>query len=366
MQADRQVLQSQAEEGRGKGALRNPAGLSPARASECGDVRVILVTGGAGFIGSNIAAALARRGEAVAITDRLGCDGIKWRNISRTPLEAILAPGDLDAFLRERGAEVAAVVHMGAISSTTASDADEVVAVNLRLPQQLWRWCAEHGRTFVYASSAATYGDGAAGFDDEDTAEALAALRPLNLYGWSKQAFDVWAARAVEAGRPAPPRWAGLKFFNVYGPNEGHKGDMMSLVAKSHPALASGEAVRLFRSDRPDFADGGQLRDFVYVKDCVDVVLWLLDQPELGGVYNLGTGRARSFLDLVTAAFAAEDRPVRVEYVDMPAGLRDRYQYFTQARMDRLRALGYAAPFRSVEEGVGDYVRNHLSRGEGV
>ena len=223
-----------------------------------------------------------------------------------------------------------------------------------------------HGRTFIYASSAATYGDGAAGFDDDPSVQALAALRPLNLYGWSKQAFDLWAARAVRAGRPAPPRWAGLKFFNVYGPNEGHKGDMMSLVAKSHAVVAAGGVVRLFMSHRPEYPDGGQLRDFVYVKDCVDVVLWLLDQPKLEGVYNLGTGRARSFLDLVTAAFAAEGRPVRIEYVDMPEVLRERYQYFTEARMERLRALGYSAAFRSVEDGVGDYVRNHLSRNEGV
>ena len=327
---------------------------------------MIVVTGGAGFIGSNIAAALVRRGEDVVVVDRLGSDGIKWRNVARTPLELILAPEELNDFLRVRGNEVSAIVHMGAISSTTASDADEVVAVNLRLSQHLWRWCAETGRTFVYASSAATYGNGAAGFDDDDAPEALAALRPLNLYGWSKQAFDVWATRTVRATRPAPPRWAGLKFFNVYGPNEGHKGDMMSLVAKSWPVVATGGTVSLFRSYRPEFEDGGQLRDFVYVKDCVDVVLWMLEQPRLAGVYNLGTGQARSFLDLVTAAFTAQGHPSQVAYVDMPAVLRDRYQYFTQARMDRLRALGYGQPFRSVEQGVEDYVRNHLSRGAGV
>ena len=321
---------------------------------------MIVVTGGAGFIGSNIAARLDADGRDVAVVDRLGDDGVKWRNLAHVPLERILCPEELDGFLEARASEVEAIVHMGAISSTTATDADEVVATNLRLSQSLWEWCARHGRTFIYASSAATYGDGAAGFDDDDSPEALARLEPLNLYGWSKAAFDLWAARRVARGRPAPPRWAGLKFFNVYGPGEAHKGEMTSVVAKSWPTITQGGEVRLFKSHRRDYADGGQLRDFVHVSDCVEVVAWMLVQPRLGGIYNLGTGRARSFADLIAAAFAAAGRNPRIAYVDMPEGLRARYQYFTQARTERLRAIGYDRPFTGLEEGVAAYAR-HLS-----
>ena len=322
---------------------------------------MIVVTGGAGFIGSNIAARLAADGRDVVVVDRLGDDGIKWRNLARTPLELILRPEELDGFLTASGARVEAVVHMGAISATTAVDADEVVATNLRLSQHLWSWCAEHGAAFVYASSAATYGDGRGGFADDDTPEALARLQPLNLYGWSKAAFDLWAVRQVARGRPAPPRWAGLKFFNVYGPGEGHKGDMMSVAAKNWPVVERGGVITLFKSHRPDFADGGQLRDFVYVADCVEVTAWMLAQPKLSGIYNLGTGRARSFADLAAALSAAAGREPRVAYVDMPEALRSRYQYFTQAETERLRALGYDRPFTSLEGGVAAYA-DHLRR----
>ena len=194
--------------------------------------------------------------------------------------------------------------------------------------------------------------------------EALAALRPLNLYGWSKAAFDLWVARALRAGRAAPPSWAGLKFFNVYGPNEYHKADMMSLVAKNYDAIAAGQDVRLFKSHRPDYADGGQLRDFVYVKDCVDVIAWMLEQKALAGVFNLGTGVARSFAELMTATFEAAGRPARIAYVDMPEAIRGSYQYFTQAQMGRLRAAGYPGQFRSLEAGVHDYVARHLSQAD--
>ena len=325
---------------------------------------MIVVTGGAGFIGSNIAARLAALGERVVVADRLGDDDIKWRNLAKTPLELIVTPQELPGFLADNRREVSAVVHMGAISATTAIDADAVVATNLRLTRALWDDCAAAGRTFLYASSAATYGDGAQGFDDDNDPAALARLAPLNLYGWSKHAFDRWAAQAVRDGRPAPPSWAGLKFFNVYGPNEYHKGDMMSIVAKNYDAIAAGETVRLFRSHRPDYADGGQLRDFVYVKDCVDVVEWMLAQPHLAGLYNLGTGQARSFADLISAVFAARGEAARIAYVDMPERLRDRYQYFTQADMARLRAAGYDHPFTPLENGVRDYVRAYLSQGD--
>ena len=325
---------------------------------------MIVVTGGAGFIGSNIAARLAAEGEAVVVVDRYGTDDVKWRNLRKTPLELMLQPEELPGFLSQTAGEITAIVHMGAISATTALDADEVIATNPRLTRFLWDWCADEGKSFIYASSAATYGDGEDGFDDDDSPQALARLRPLNLYGWSKHAFDVWAARAVAAGRPAPPSWAGVKFFNVYGPNELHKGDMMSIVAKNYAPIAAGQTVKLFKSHREGFEDGGQLRDFIYVKDCVDVIIWMLRQQGLGGVYNLGTGAARSFAELIQAVFHSADKPPRIDYVPMPEALRPRYQYFTQARMDRLRALGYPGQFRSVEAGVDDYVRNHLSQAD--
>ncbi len=320
---------------------------------------MILVTGGAGFIGSNLVAALADADRRVAVCDRLR-KGDKWRNVAKRELEDLVAPESLPQWLSENGDRVEAVIHMGAISSTTETDADLIVDNNFRLSTFLWNWCAALGRPLIYASSAATYGDGSQGFDDDPQPQALAALRPLNPYGWSKHLFDRWANRRHLAGEACPPQWAGLKFFNVYGPNEGHKGDMMSVVAKAYRSIAAGDPVRLFKSHHPDYRDGGQLRDFVYVADCVDVILWLLDGPDVSGLFNLGSGRARSFADLATAVYGAMGLPPRIEYVDMPEAIRDRYQYFTEAAMGRLRAAGYERPATSLEDGVADYVRTYL------
>ena len=322
---------------------------------------LVMVTGGAGFIGSNIVAELGEGGRYdVAVCDRFGpaADG-KWRNLAKAPLADLIEPEALFGWLDAHADRLSAVVHMGAISATTEPDADLIVRTNFALSRDIWRWCAGADVTLVYASSAATYGAGERGFDDADDAASLAALRPLNAYGWSKALFDRWARSQADAGE-APPRWAGLKFFNVYGPNEGHKGAMRSVVHQLQPRAAAGEAVTLFRSHRADVADGGQSRDFVYVLDAARVAAWMLDQPTLAGIYNLGTGRARSFLDLATATFAANGRKAEVLYVDTPAEIRDAYQYFTQAPMGRLRAAGYTAPFHSLEQGVGDYVRRFL------
>ncbi len=225
--------------------------------------------------------------------------------------------------------------------------------------QLLWEWCARTHTPLIYASSAATYGDGALGFEDDESREALDRLRPLNLYGWSKHAFDQWAVAQSLSGS-APPQWCGLKFFNVYGPNESHKGDMRSLVSKNTAAVASGHTIRLFKSHRPDYRDGQQLRDFVYVKDCTRVMLWLAGQPQINGLYNLGTGSSRSFFDLVTAIGAALQKAVDIEYVDMPESIRANYQYFTEASMQKLRSVGYSAAFYDLEAGVADYVQNYL------
>jgi ADP-L-glycero-D-manno-heptose 6-epimerase len=222
-------------------------------------------------------------------------------------------------------------------------------------------WCTEAKVRFIYASSAATYGDGAADFDDDARCEALARLRPLNAYGWSKHVVDRRIARLEATSKPLPPQCVGLKFFNVYGPNEYHKGAMQSVIAKNYLEIAAGRPLRLFRSDRLQYADGGQLRDFIYVQDCVDLVLWLLDHERVSGLFNVGTGKARTWLDLAAALFAAAGRAPAIEFVEMPPPLREKYQYFTEARMERLRAAGYERPFTSLERGIADYVRGFLA-----
>jgi ADP-L-glycero-D-manno-heptose 6-epimerase len=322
---------------------------------------MILVTGGAGFIGSNIAAALVESGTPVAICDRFR-NGSKWRNVSKLELRDVVAPEALATWLDAHAGQVEAVVHMGAISSTTESDVDLIMEVNFRLSQLLWRWCAVHGKRLVYASSAATYGAGEHGFDDDGSLEGLSKLRPLNAYGWSKHLFDRWVARELADGAARPPQWVGLKFFNVYGPNEYHKVGMQSVVAQKYPLAAAGEALTLFRSHRSDVPDGGQKRDFVYVRDCVDVMLWLLSRPDVNGLFNLGTGQARSFEDLARAMFTSLGRPANVTYIDMPSAIRPNYQYFTEASMQRLRDAGYSRPFTSLADGVRDYVGRYLSQ----
>ena len=328
---------------------------------------MIIVTGGAGFIGSNIVGALTERGrDRVVVCDTLGVDD-KWRNIAKHNIADLIAPPRLFDYLNglTRSAwifsrPVDAIIHLGAISSTTETDADRIFETNVRLSQDLWTWCARNGARFIYASSAATYGNGSRGFDDDFTKDGLATLRPLNAYGWSKHQFD----RRVEKlrrGLDRPPQWAGLKFFNVYGPNEYHKGSQRSVALQVFERAMAGDPMRLFKSHHPDYPDGGQRRDFVSVADCVDVVLWFLDHPGVSGLFNMGTGRSRTFLDLATAVFAALDREPEIEFVDTPPGLRDKYQYFTEARMERLRAVGYAKPFTSLEDGAADYVRGYLA-----
>jgi len=323
------------------------------------DVGMKLVTGGAGFIGSNIVASLCDRGDAVAICDRLRSDE-KWRNIAGRDLVDIVAPEGLEAWLLVNGSRLDAVIHMGAISSTTEHDADLITEVNFRLSLFLWRWCAEHGVPLIYASSAATYGNGSEGFDDDASRDALSRLRPLNAYGWSKHLFDRRVQRALDEGEPAPPQWVGLKFFNVYGPNEYHKGGMKSVVAQKMPLAMAGQPVTLFASHHPDYPDGGQRRDFVFVEDCVNVVLWLLDNPRVSDLFNLGTGTDRSFAALAKAIFAALGAKPQIAFIDMPESIREKYQYFTRARMDRLRAAGYDQPFASIEDGVRAYVQEYL------
>ena len=319
-----------------------------------------VVTGGAGFIGSNVVAALAERGDGVVVCDWLRSDE-RWRNLVKHEVADVVLPEDLRLWLDRHVDSVDAVIHMGANSSTTESDVDLIVRQNVRATLDLLEWCTHAGKRFIYASSAATYGDGSAGFDDDSSREHLAKLRPLNAYGWSKHLVDRRVAFLTQRGEPLPPQCVGLKFFNVYGPNEYHKGGMMSVICRNIEPIQRGEPMRLFKSYRQDYAHGGQLRDFVYVKDCVAVILWLLEHPGVSGLFNVGSGMARSWLDLANAMFMAIDRKPNIEFIDMPASLIEKYQYYTEARLQRLRAAGYAKPFTTLETGAADYIQSFLN-----
>ncbi|HJP55339.1 MAG: ADP-glyceromanno-heptose 6-epimerase [Rhodospirillales bacterium] len=321
---------------------------------------MFLVTGGAGFIGSNIVAALEQRGKGpLVICDRLR-DGDKWLNVGKRELAEIVHPDHLLDFLEDNRAGIEAIIHMGAVSSTVATDVDLMLNTNFKLSLGLWKWCAVNRVRFLYASSAATYGDGAEGFDDDAEPEALSRLRPLNSYGWTKHMFDRRITRMLADGEPGPPQLAGFKFFNVYGPNEYHKGGQQSVVAGIFPTARAGKPVRLFKSHHSDYQDGGQMRDFTWIDDCVDVVMWFVENSEANGLFNCGTGKARTFADLATAVFLALDKEPQIKYLATPAAIRDKYQYFTEARMDRLADAGYDKPFTPLEEGVGKYITEFL------
>lgn len=323
---------------------------------------MLLVTGGAGFIGSNVVAALNDAGRAdVAICDFLGTDG-KWRNLAKRQLSDVVPPAELMQWLG--GRKLDAIIHLGAISETTATDGDLVIETNFRLSMRLLDWCTANATPFIYASSAATYGDGDQGFRDDASLEALRRLRPMNLYGWSKHLFDMAVAERLAQGVKMPPQWAGLKFFNVFGPNEYHKGTMMSVLARRFDDVKSGRVVQLFKSHREGIADGDQRRDFIHVDDVVRVIMWLLATRSVNGIFNVGTGRARSFRDLILAAYSALGTKPNIEYIDMPEQIRGSYQYFTEAEVDHLRHAGYNGGFTKLEDAVGSYVKGFLDQAD--
>lgn len=315
----------------------------------------IVVTGAAGFIGRNLVAALNARGRRdLLLVDQLGTDE-KWRNLVGLHFDQLLSPADFRARLHSGALPaVETVFHLGACSATTERDADYLYDNNTRYTRELCVWCLAHRIRFIYASSAATYGDGALGYSDRD--ETTVRLRPLNMYGLSKHLFDLWA---LEQG--LFDRIVGLKYFNVYGPFEDHKGDMRSVVHKSYQQIAAGQDISLFRSCRPDYADGEQRRDFIYVRDAVAVTLHFAEHRETSGLFNCGTGQSRTWLDLARAVYAAAGREPRISFIDMPELLRAKYQYFTEADLTKLRAAGYRQPFHSLEDGIRDYVRSHLA-----
>jgi ADP-L-glycero-D-manno-heptose 6-epimerase len=324
---------------------------------------MFLVTGGAGFIGSNVVASLNEAGHSdVVVNDLLGTDDAKWRNLAKRQIADLVPPAELTQWLH--GRKLDAVIHMGAISDTTATDGDLVMENNFRLSLRLLDWCTVTRTPFIYASSAATYGDGGQGFVDDWSLEALRKLQPMNLYGWSKHLFDHELVDRYVKKENLPPRWVGLKFFNVYGPNEYHKGHMASVLAKVVDGAKAGKPVRLFKSYREGIADGEQRRDFIYVDDAVAVLRWLLDTSSVNGIFNVGTGQAESFRDMIGAMFKALGRPPNIEYIAMPDAIRGQYQYFTQGAVENLRRAGYNAGFTPLESAVGQYVTGYLDRAD--
>jgi ADP-L-glycero-D-manno-heptose 6-epimerase len=322
---------------------------------------MFLVTGGAGFIGSNVVASLNETGATdVVVNDLLGKDDAKWRNLAKHQVADLVPPAELAKWLE--GRKLDAVIHMGAISDTTATDGDLVMENNFRLSLRLLDWCTLHRVPFIYASSAATYGDGNQGFTDDWSLPALRQLKPLNLYGWSKHLFDLALVDRYVKNQNLPPRWAGLKFFNVYGPNEYHKGGMASVLAKVFDSAKAGQPVKLFKSHKDGIADGDQRRDFIYVDDAVAVLRWALDSSSANGIFNVGTGKAESFRDMIGSMFKAMKRPENIEFVDMPENIRGQYQYFTQASVENLRRAGYNAGFTPLETAVGRYVTGYLDQ----
>ena len=322
---------------------------------------MFLVTGGAGFIGSNVVASLNETGATdVVVNDWLGKDDAKWRNLAKHQVADLVPPADLAKWLE--GRKLDAVIHMGAISDTTATDGDLVMENNFRLSLRLLDWCTTTRTPFIYASSAATYGDGTQGFTDDWSLPALRQLKPLNLYGWSKHLFDLALVDRHVKKQPLPPCWTGLKFFNVYGPNEYHKGAMASVLAKVFDSAKTGQPVRLFKSHKDGIADGDQRRDFIYVDDAVAVLRWALDTTSANGIFNVGTGKAESFRDMIGSMFKAMKRPENIEFIDMPENIRGQYQYFTQGSVENLRRAGYNAGFTPLETAVGQYVTGYLDR----
>lgn len=318
---------------------------------------MIIVTGAAGFIGSCMVNKLNNKGiRDIVVVDDFS-NPVKNRNIEHKAISERVHRDDFYVWLEHHHKHVDYVIHLGARTDTTEFNKSIFDHLNLKYTEMVWSSCVKHGLPLIYASSAATYGMGELGYSDDHA--LVAKLKPLNPYGDSKNEFDKWAL----SQESTPAKWIGLKFFNVYGPNEYHKGRMASVVFHAFNQIISSGKVKLFRSHRPDFADGMQLRDFVYVKDVVDVIYFLMHNNPENGLYNLGTGQARAFLHLAEATFRALGKETNIEYIDTPADIRDKYQYFTEAPMDKLRQAGYKLPFHTLEEGVKEYVQAYLEEG---
>lgn len=316
---------------------------------------MLVVTGAAGFIGSCLVSRLNAEGETqiVAVDDFSHEE--KAPNLEGKKILQRIHRDDFEAWFRAHAKEVKAVFHIGARTDTTEFDKSIFDRLNVEYSKMVWQICAANSIPLIYASSAATYGLGEFGYDDDHS--VVEKLKPLNPYGDSKNEFDKWALAQNET----PPHWYGLKFFNVYGPNEYHKARMASVIFHAFNQISANGSMKLFRSHKPEYTDGGQLRDFIYVKDLVDVIWFLYSKEPASGIYNLGTGKARTFLDLARSTFRAMNKEEAISFIDTPADIRDKYQYFTEANMKKLIAAGYEKPFTSLEEGVKDYVQNYLA-----
>lgn len=324
-------------------------------------MKIILVTGGAGFIGSNLVAALVARGtHHVVVCDNFG-NGEKWRNLAKHPVFEIIAPQQIFEWLEENKKNLELIYHLGSLSSTVERDIDLILKYNFSLSLKLWRWCNDNAVRFIYSSASATYGDGSNGFDDNSDLAYLKNLKPLSGYGWSKHLFDTHVADCVARGETKLPQWVGIKTFNAYGPNEYHKEDQQSVITKVALHAIQAGTVKIFRSHNPQYADGEQKRDVIYVKDVVRLLLWFLDSPQISGLFNCGTGKASSFNQMARAIFAAIGTAPRIQYTDMPETLAAKYQYFTQANMTKLRAAGFKEEFTTPEAGIKDYIQNYLA-----
>ena len=316
---------------------------------------MIVVTGGAGFIGSAVVWKLNKMGiDKITIVDELGKEE-KWKNLNGLKFADFFHKDDFMGLVLQRKFpfKVSSVIHLGACSSTTEKDADFLMDNNVHYSQELAKFCLENGVRFIYASSAATYGDGSNGYNDNES--RLDLLRPLNMYGYSKHLFDTWIKR-----NGLIDKVVGLKYFNVYGPNEYHKDEMRSVVHKAFEQVRDTGKVRLFKSYKQDYKDGEQRRDFIYVKDAVDMTLFFLEHPDKNGIFNVGTGKAQTWVELVTALFDAVGKPVNIEFIDMPEDIRGKYQYFTEANLKKMKDAGYNKPIMNVRDGVMDYVKNYL------
>jgi ADP-L-glycero-D-manno-heptose 6-epimerase len=320
---------------------------------------MIIITGGAGMIGSIIAwhlNTILNENQFVIVDDPSNKE--QQNNIAKRKFIDYIDKNDLPKYIKN-SKNVTAVIHMGAISATTESNFNKLLVLNIRYSQMLWSWCSKNKVPFIYASSAATYGDGDNGYDDNE--DLLSKLNPLNAYGYSKHFFDQWILSQIKSNQPSPPQWCGLKFFNVYGPNEYHKNRMASVVFHAFQQFQKEKEIRLFKSENPNYKDGMQLRDFIYVKDAVEYVMYFLKNNHISGLFNAGSGSAQSFKDLAKAVIVNTKGDLsNIKYINMPNDLKGKYQYYTEANLDKILATGFKLKFKNLEEGVNDYMKNYL------
>ena len=321
---------------------------------------MLLITGGAGFLGSNLAATLERDSrDKIVICDYINIQ--KEKNLKKRNSRKIVHPKNLLHFLNKHKKEIDTILHLGAISSTTEENINLVAENNINLPIKIWDWCGKNNKRLIYASSAATYGNGSKGFDDDNSLRKISALVPLNLYGLSKHIFDLLVVSYLSKKNPKPRQWVGLKFFNVYGPNEYHKGSMKSVIAQIFPKAKIGKSIKLFKSHHPKYKHGFQKRDFIWVEDCVNIIIWFLNNKNINGIFNVGTGKARTFIDLVKNIFKNMDSKSQIKYIDTPKNIRKNYQYFTEAKVNKLRKAGYRKKFTTLEKGISLYIKDYLN-----